>query len=152
MKCLCLCKCACECMCVCITITYLLSCEWYYAPFSHLLSCSIYLCHLFCDSISSWRATYKGQSGKLRWGLYTLALLLGYSLPSLKGKLGLVVMAISAVWRVNGVAVVVPWLGFVQTNTHRHTHICMHNHAPMHCMSNRNSGLSGIKRRLVKLL
>lgn len=38
----------------------------------------------------------RGEAGNFVGG-YTLALLLGYSLPSLKGKLGLVVMVISAV-------------------------------------------------------
>lgn len=76
----------------------------------------------------------RGEAGNFVGG-YTLALLLGYSLPSLKRKLGLVVMVISAVWRVNGVVMVVPWLGFACT----HTHACMHNHASMHCISNRDS-------------
>lgn len=140
MKCLCLCKCACECMCVCITITYLLSCEWYYAPFTHWLSCSIYLCHLFCDSISSWRAGYEGQSGKLRWGLYSCPVArLQSPISKRQARSGCHgnLSRVKGEWRCGGSAMT----GFC-TNKHTHTHTCMR-HTPWWVLY-KTKGVSGI--------
>lgn len=137
------CLCACEFMCMCLQ-----SHIFYFVNDIMFLSVVVPSLFVIC-SVTLFLPGRPGpnrQSGNFIGG-YTFALLLGYSLPSPKGKLGLVVMVILGVWRVNSVAVVVPRLGFSHTHAHTHNACTITRQCTVFLIETIKIG--GIKRRLV---